>query len=51
VEPDVRDAVVDFVRKWSEKAETAAFRLVGWLQIGRSKCLASVGIGQSLVSG
>ena len=37
MEPDVRDAVVDFVRKWSEKTEAAAGRLVGWLGIGRSK--------------
>ena len=33
----MRDEVVDFVWKWSEKTETAAGRLVGWLQIGRSK--------------
>jgi len=33
----VRDAVVDFVRKWAEKTETAATRLVGWLGIVRSK--------------
>ena len=37
VEPDVRDAVVDFVRGWSQKAETPAVRLVSWLRIGRSK--------------
>jgi putative transposase len=37
VEPDVRDGVVDFVRKWSEKTETAATRLVAWLGIVRSK--------------
>ena len=37
MEPDVRDAVVDFARKWSEKTQTAAGRLVGWLGIGRSK--------------
>ena len=33
----MRDEVVDFVRKWSDKTETAASRLVGWLQIARSK--------------
>ena len=33
----MRDAVVDFVRKWAEKTETAATRLVGWLGIVRSK--------------
>jgi transposase InsO family protein len=37
VEPDVRDAVVDFVRKWAEKTETAVSRLVAWLGIVRSK--------------
>lgn len=33
----MRDEVVDFVRKWSQKSDTAAGRLVGWLQISRSK--------------
>jgi transposase InsO family protein len=33
----VRDAVVDFVRKWAEKTETATMRLVAWLGIVRSK--------------
>jgi transposase InsO family protein len=37
VEPDVRDAVIDFVRAWSEKTELPASRLVGWLGISRSK--------------
>ncbi len=37
MEPDVRDEVVDFVRKWAEKAQTAASRLVAWLGIVRSK--------------
>ena len=27
---DTRDAVVDFVRRWSERAELTASRLVGW---------------------
>jgi hypothetical protein len=33
----VRDEVVDFVRKWSQKTQTAAGCLVGWLGISRSK--------------
>ncbi len=33
----MRDAVVDFVRKWAEKTATAALRLVAWLGIVRSK--------------
>ena len=33
----MRDAVVDFVRKWAEKTETALTRLVLWLGIVRSK--------------
>lgn len=37
VEPDVRDAVIDFVRTWSEKTELSAGRLVGWLGVSRSK--------------
>jgi transposase InsO family protein len=37
VEPDVRDAVVDFVRTWSENTELPASRLVGWLGVSRSK--------------
>jgi transposase InsO family protein len=37
VEPDVRDAVIDFVRTWSEKTGLSAGRLVGWLGVGRSK--------------
>ena len=36
VEPDVRDEVVDFVRKWSQKTQTAAGGLVAWLGISRS---------------
>lgn len=34
---DTRDQVVDFVRAWSDKAEIANRRLVGWLGISRSK--------------
>jgi transposase InsO family protein len=37
VEPDVRDAVVDFVRRWAQKCETAMWQLVAWLGIVRSK--------------
>jgi putative transposase len=37
VEPDVRDAVVDFVRKWAEKTQTAIARLIAWLGMVRSK--------------
>jgi transposase InsO family protein len=37
VEPDVRDEVVDFVRKWAMKTQTAMSRLVAWLGIVRSK--------------
>lgn len=33
----MRDEVVDFVQKWSEKTETAAGKLVGGLGIARSK--------------
>jgi putative transposase len=34
---DLRDQVVDFVRRWSEKTEISATRLVGWAGLGRSK--------------
>ena len=34
---DLRDQVVDFVRRWSEKTEISAARLVGWAGLGRSK--------------
>lgn len=34
---DIRDQVVDFVHRWSERTEIPASRLVGWLQIARSK--------------
>lgn len=37
VEPDVRDDVVDYVRKWSQRTELAANKLVRWLGIGMSK--------------
>ena len=37
VEPDVRDAVVDFIRRWSEKTGLAIERLLGWLELSVGK--------------
>jgi transposase InsO family protein len=37
VEPDKRDAVVDYVRYWSDRTDLPATRLVKWIGIGRSK--------------
>jgi hypothetical protein len=37
VEPDKRDAVVDYVRYWSDRTSIPATRLVGWIGIGRGK--------------
>ncbi len=37
VSPDVRDTVVDFVQRWSERTETSVVRFVTWLGISRSK--------------
>ena len=34
---DVRDEVVDFVRRWSERSELTVSRFVAWLGVGRSK--------------
>lgn len=34
---DTRDAVVDFVRAWSDKTEQPAEKFVGWLGIARGK--------------
>jgi len=34
---DLRDQVVDFVRRWSDKTEIPAARLVSWAGLGRSK--------------
>jgi transposase InsO family protein len=34
---DTRDAVMDFVNRWSETTEISVGRFVGWLGIGRSK--------------
>ena len=36
----MRDAVVDFVREWSDKTEIPAERLVGWIGIARGKFFA-----------
>jgi transposase InsO family protein len=40
VAPDIRDQVVDFVRRWSEKTEIAVCRFIAWLEIGASKFYA-----------
>ena len=34
---DVRDQVVDFVRRWSEKTEIGAGRFIHWLGVQASK--------------
>jgi hypothetical protein len=34
---DVRDQIVDFVRRWSEASEIGAGRFVGWLGVTASK--------------
>src|SRR3989441_7477918 len=34
---DVRDLVVDFVRRWSEKTEISAGRFIHWLGVRASK--------------
>jgi putative transposase len=34
---DVRDQVVDFVRRWSEKAEIGVGRFIHWLGVTASK--------------
>ena len=41
--PDVRDAVVDFVRDWSAKAELPAKRLLGWVGLAAAKYHAWTG--------
>jgi len=33
----MRDQIVDFVRRWSEKTEIDAGRFIGWLDITASK--------------
>jgi transposase InsO family protein len=37
---DVRDAVVDFVNRWSRRTEIAVSRMVGWLGTGSGKFYA-----------
>ncbi len=37
---DVRDQIVDFVRRWSEASEIGAERFVGWLGVTASKFYA-----------
>jgi len=37
VGPDVRDGVIDYVRRWSEKTGLPATRFVSWIGIARSK--------------
>jgi putative transposase len=34
---DIRDAVVDFTRLWSDKTDIPLHRFIGWLAVGRSK--------------
>jgi transposase InsO family protein len=34
---DTRDQVVDFVKRWAERTELSARRLLGWLGLGTSK--------------
>ena len=36
-EPDVRDEVVDYVRKWTDKTEVKAATMINWMGISRSK--------------
>jgi len=37
VPPDVRDQVMDFVRRWSERAEISVGRFIHWLGVTASK--------------
>ena len=37
MEPDVRDAVVDFIRRWSDKTGLAIDRLLHWLELSVGK--------------
>ena len=34
---DVRDQIVDYVRYWTDRAETSAKTLLAWLELGTSK--------------
>jgi len=40
VEPDIRDSVVDFTRRWSVKTEISFKRFIGWIDISSSKYYA-----------
>ena len=35
--PDIRDEVVDYVRRWSDRTELSAKRLVQWIGLAMSK--------------
>ena len=37
MQPDIRDAVVDFTTEWSAKTELPADQLIAWLGIQRGK--------------
>ena len=37
MEPDIRDAIVDFIRKWANKTGFAIERLLQWLGLSESK--------------
>ena len=37
MDPEVRDAVVDWVREWSGRSEIATSRLLRWLTLSESK--------------
>ena len=37
VPQDVRDQIVDFVRRWSEKTKISAGHFIRWLNLGASK--------------
>ncbi|MGZ6210347.1 MAG: IS3 family transposase [Syntrophales bacterium] len=39
---DIRDAVIDFTRSWSNKTDIPLNRFIGWLAIGKSKFYAWV---------
>jgi transposase InsO family protein len=43
VEHHVRDQVVDFVSRWSEKTEISRWRIVRWLEVPRSKLYDWIG--------
>src|SRR5207245_11273422 len=34
---DIRDQIIDFVRRWSEKTEIALCRFIEWLKLATSK--------------